>query len=507
MSRLVSFAILLAVCFSACTTGSDNPNKDIALEAFDGFRNDDFFIDADSISANIDAMMRADGVMMPSDRFVRAYYGERKPFMWINHDGVTACADTLLEYIVNADREGISRHLFRLEQIREDLETVRAHGFSGGKKSVNFVLARIEYNLMRSYMRYLSGQHFGFLNPNNLYNKLDTLSNDSTGLKWKRLCDLHVKRPDSSFYVRSINNINTDSIGPYMSSAGPRGRLYDQLVAHLNSGTLTAGERMKTLCNIERCRWRLDVMPEGCRKYVQVNIPSYNLRAIDGDSVLTMRICCGARKTKTPLLSSRIMRMDVNPQWIVPKSIAVGYVGRTGYMRSQGMFVYDRKRGKLPPEEVSYTKVSQGEQYIIQEGGPKNSLGRIIFRFDNNFSVFLHDTSAPWLFKAEKRAVSHGCIRVERPYDLAVFMLGSKSGDKAERIKYTMTMDMGDKHDGRSNIDKSKVVNSVKVEPQIPLFITYYTIYHGNGTGLVSYEDVYGLDDVTIEQLRPYIRL
>lgn len=64
-----------------------------------------------------------------------------------------------------------------------------------------------------------------------------------------------------------------------------------------------------------------------------------------------------------------------------------------------------------------------GGQYIIQAGGPKNSLGRIIFRFDNNFSVFLHDTSSPWVFQRERRTVSHGCVRVEKPYELALFLL------------------------------------------------------------------------------------
>ena len=89
-----------------------------------------------------------------------------------------------------------------------------------------------------------------------------------------------------------------------------------------------------------------------------------------------------------PLLASKITRMDVNPQWIVPKSISKGFWGNYAYMHQWGMFVFDNRKGKLAPEEVSPLKIAQGEQYIIQAGGPKNSLGRIIFRFDNGFSVF-----------------------------------------------------------------------------------------------------------------------
>lgn len=451
-------------------------------------------------------MMRADGSALPSDRFVRKYYSGHNPFLWISYDGVNACADTLLSHLSTVEKSGINPRLFRMSLISEDLDAIRQFDVNGGSRSINLMLARLEYNLTRSYLRYVSCQHFGFLNPNILYNKLDTLSKDSTGLKWRRLCDLRVRRPDSAFCARSLANLNIDSMGHYVSSLLPKGRLYRMLVDHLNTENLSPAERMRTLCNIERCRWRLSVMPGDTRKYVQVNIPSYSLRAVDGDSVLAMRVCCGTKKTKTPLLSSQLMRMDVNPQWIVPKSIAVGYVGKTGYMHSQGMFVYDKQRGKLPPEEASYTKVSDGEQYIIQAGGPKNSLGRIIFRFENAFSVFLHDTSSPWLFQSARRAVSHGCVRVERPYDLAVFMLGDKKKSLADKIKYTMSIDMSDDAAGKRRPDRDKMVNTVTIDPQIPLFITYYTMYYGSGNHVVSYDDIYGFDSVTAEQLRPYIK-
>lgn len=451
-------------------------------------------------------MMRSDGSVLPSDRFVRKYYNGHKPFVWISYEGGTACADTLLRYLSSVEKSGINPSLFRLERISDDLDMLRTLDFRKSPYSINLVLARLEYNLTRSYLRYVSCQHFGFLNPNNIYNKIDTLSNDSTGLKWKRLCDLRVKRPDSAFCARSLVNVTTDSIGAYISGLLPKGRLYDMLVEHLGTKKLSAGERLKTICNIERCRWRIDVMPDDVSKYVVVNIPSYNLRAVNGDSVIVMRVCCGAKKTKTPLLFGKVMRMDVNPQWIVPKSIAVGYVGRSGYMRSQGMFVYDKKYGKLPPEEASYTKVSQGEQYIIQEGGSKNSLGRIIFRFENNFSVFLHDTSAPWLFQSAYRAISHGCVRVARPYDLAVFMLTDKNKSVAEKIKYTMSVGVGDDTEGKRKADRSRMVNNVKIDPQVPLFITYYTMYYDTDNRIVSYEDVYGFDKVTAERLSPYIK-
>ena len=183
MSRIAYFLILLSACFSSCTIGSDNPNKDITLEAFSGFKDNNLFIDGDSIRAYIAGMMRADGQSLPSDRYVHKYYGGGKPFMWISYGGVTASADTLLRYLSTADESGISPRLFRMEQIAADLETVRTLDMNGGSRPINRILAWLEYNLTRSYLRYISCQHFGFINPNTLYNRLDTLSNDSSGLK------------------------------------------------------------------------------------------------------------------------------------------------------------------------------------------------------------------------------------------------------------------------------------------------------------------------------------
>ena len=228
------------------------------------------------------------------------------------------------------------------------------------------------------------------------------------------------------------------------------------------------------------------------KKYVEVNIPSFSLRAIKEDEILSMRIGCGTTKTKTPLLTSFITRMDVNPQWFVPKSISKGFAHNYGYMHRMGMFVYDKVEGKLPPERVSYSKLMSGEQYIVQAGGPLNSLGRIIFRFNNNFSVFLHDTSAPWIFQRKKRDIS----------------FDKDNKELEERLKYSMTVNLANDKDSvkKSKIDKNKLVNSINVKPEVPLFITYYTIYFDNDNQLVEYQDVYDFDEALIKKLMPFVK-
>lgn len=86
------------------------------------------------------------------------------------------------------------------------------------------------------------------------------------------------------------------------------------------------------------------------------------------------------------------------------------------------------KNERVPFEKVTRAMLLSGDYVVMQEGGEGNSLGRIIFRFDNNFSVFLHSTSNPnRTFSRSDREVSHGCVRVERPFDLAVFLLEKKT--------------------------------------------------------------------------------
>ena len=269
---------------------------------------------------------------------------------------------------------------------------------------------------------------------------------------------------------------------------------------------------------MERCRWRLYDYPWRHRKYVLVNIPSFHLRAVDQDSVLEMKIGCGSLETKTPLLTSRIMRMDLNPQWVIPRSIVrksiANHAGDSAYFASHRYYVRERKTIKrIPVSLVSRSMLNSSDYFVIQEGGEGNALGRIIFRFNNNFSVFLHYTSAPGVFEQSSRDVSHGCVRVEKPLDLAVFLLKNKDEKIIEKIRYSMTVDLGNQRDKgqrsvefRPPVDKSKLIGSLKVEPEVPLFITYYTLYPDRYGQLEEFPDVYGYDRVIYNYLGNYTK-
>lgn len=443
------------------------------------------------------------------DKQTKKYYTNNNSFIWINRRGISERADTLLKYLKNVKSVGLSTKAFRLKQIEKDIDCLRQLDVINKENNINFIMARLEYNLTRAYFRYSAGMYYGFINPDFFYNNLETYNIDSITTKYRQLCEFNVKRPDQTFYSEVISKAVNNNLSGLLDKIEPDGLLYKLLINRLNTRNITNKERLKIICNIERCRWKSKYFSDfdSYDKYVIVNIPSYCLRAVEKNEVLTMRIGCGTIEHKTPLLTSWITRMDINPQWIVPKSIAKGFFNDYSYMHKMGMFIYDRKEGKLPPESVSYNKIMSGEQYIIQSGGPKNSLGRIIFRFDNNFSVFLHDTSSPWLLQRNRRAISHGCVRVEKPFELALFLLSEKDDEVTSKLKYSMTTRLVNDNDSSvvRKINRKLIINTLKVKPAIPLFITYYTVYYDKTGNIVEYDDIYGYDAFLIEKLAPIV--
>lgn len=107
--------------------------------------------------------------------------------------------------------------------------------------------------------------------------------------------------------------MGSDSLTVFLKSVQPDNPFYRVFLDKLKRQGLTRGERAKILVNLEKSRWRQEDNIWNHQKYVVVNIPAYQLMAVDGQDTLTMRIGCGSLKTKTPLLNSRIKRMDVNP--------------------------------------------------------------------------------------------------------------------------------------------------------------------------------------------------
>jgi murein L,D-transpeptidase YcbB/YkuD len=209
--------------------------------------------------------------------------------------------------------------------------------------------------------------------------------------------------------------------------------------------------------------------------------------------------------------------MQVNPEWIIPQNIIDNDVARHGgdsaYFARHRYFIIERSSGDtLNPAHVSSQELTSGKLRVGQKGGAGNSLGRIVFRFPNNFSVYLHDTNNRGAFNNEKRTLSHGCVRVQKPFELACFLL--PQADEWEQDRLRISMDIRPETDqGRTYIEEHaddprpfRLVTYRDVSPKVPLYIIYYTVYPNPSTGVVdNWPDLYGYDQTISEEMKPFL--
>ncbi len=448
---------------------------------------------------------------------IKKYYREKGSVVWVDARGVDSRAASVVSTLqARLPEMGFNSEVFCLRQITDDLERMRTLDFDK-KNDINHVAARLEYNLTKAYVRYVTGQQFGFVNPAYVLNHFEAQDRDTSGRvrSYRHLFDVDMEHPDDAYMKQALQRATPDSLDDYLSQVAKHGDFYSRLQEKLAAAT--DSQKRRILINMERCRWKNKLQPKADEKYVVVNVPAFHLWAASPDTVIDMRVACGATRTKTPLLSSRITHMEVNPEWSIPMSIIRADVARhggdEGYFARRRYYIVNRKTGaRVPASQVSAGSLYSGNYRVVQQGGAGNSLGRIIFRFANNFSVFLHDTSSPGAFGRDNRGVSHGCVRVQRPFDLARFMM-EKEPDEwlVDRLRLSMGLEP-ETDRGRAYLDSlprgtkaPTLVRRIDVNPRVPIIITYYTIFQTPDGQLKYYPDVYGYDKAIGDALRPYI--
>ena len=453
--------------------------------------------------------------------YAAKYYQEGGSLLWIDRQGILPMADTLVHCLHKLSDIGFSEAFFKVRDIEEDIQRYKVLDFDS-RHPVDEVTSRLEFNLTNAYLSYVAGQHYGFVDPKVAMNCVESLP-DSTGkvvTQYVNLYDVPVEHPSIAFYETALRKVVNDSVGEMMREVEPQTGLYRQLCRQLSVSS--EENRMRILVNMERCRWREKTPMPSTGKRVVVNIPAFMLYAYGPDSVMEMRIGCGKTSTKTPLLTSAIEYMQVNPEWNIPQSIVdndvLHHAGDSSYFARHRYYIAERATGKkVPVYSVSRAMLASGKYRVSQDGGRGNSLGRIVFRFKNNFSVYLHDTSTPAFFQNSWRGVSHGCVRVQRPFDLAHFLLGDIDAWTLDKIRISMDIAPATEqgkdyirthsHEEDANGRKlpHKLVSYMPVKPHVPLYIIYYTLYPDTKGQLQTYPDVYGYDQSVWKHLRKYI--
>lgn len=267
------------------------------------------------------------------------------------------------------------------------------------------------------------------------------------------------------------------------SGMEPDGAVAKETLAALN---VPVEERVRQLeTGIER---RKELGSLGDR-YVVVNIPDFRLKVVDkGKPVLGMKVVVGRGKEwQTPLLDSRINYLILNPRWNVPEGIFEKELLRDlrndpTYLARHNMAVIQTSGDKTGPVDAStidWNQVNGKNPHlrIVQREGAGNSLGRIKFMFPNPYAVYLHDTPQKKLFARAMRALSHGCVRVENPMELAVYLMKDDPQWTRERIESAIGS-------GRNR--------DVPLPSPIDLHIIYLTSWVDDEGQVNFRDDVYG---------------
>lgn len=186
--------------------------------------------------------------------------------------------------------------------------------------------------------------------------------------------------------------------------------------------------------NMERLRWLPRNLGE---RYVLVNTAAFRLTVAEqGRHILNMRIIVGRDYRSTPTFSGALSHMILNPYWNVPVSIARKDLlpkqqNDPTYFTSSNIKVfpsYNRNAEPIDPDTIDWHEIRKGFPYVLrQDPGANNALGRIKFMFSNTFNIYLHDTPSKSLFQKDIRTFSSGCIRLEKPLELAAFALNEQS--------------------------------------------------------------------------------
>ena len=271
---------------------------------------------------------------------------------------------------------------------------------------------------------------------------------------------------------------------------------------HLGRDTVAAlkvplSHRVRQLeLTLERLRWLPPLKPG---RVIVVNVAAYRLWAFDtaagnASAPLEMRVIVGkAARTQTPLFIGQMSYLEFNPYWNVPRSIATGEIApklarNPGYLAQNNMeLVSASGQVQHGATGASVAALRSGALRVRQRPGVHNVLGAVKFAMPNPMNIYLHSTSAKELFGNTRRDLSHGCIRVERPAELAGFVLAGQPQWSAQAIDAAMTP-------GKTR--------TVRLSEDIPVVLFYATAATDRSGRAVFADDIYRRDDKLAQSLK-----
>lgn len=259
----------------------------------------------------------------------------------------------------------------------------------------------------------------------------------------------------------------------YRHGYTPSGTLTEAQLKDLNVPVQTRIAQL--LVNMGRTQWMIG---QAKGKFIMVNIPEFLLHVTENDKkVFDMVVVVGKEGHNTTLFTGNLNQVVFSPYWNVPESI----------VRKEIVPAMEKDPGYLASHNMEINgDLGNGLPAIRQLPGDQNSLGKVKFLFPNSFDIYFHDTPAKSLFEKDKRAFSHGCIRLAEPKKMATYLLQEDASWTPERIDEAMN---------------AGVEKYVKLKQPVPVLITYYTSWVDETGRLRFAEDIYGHDNIQYSKM------
>jgi murein L,D-transpeptidase YcbB/YkuD len=401
----------------------------------------------------------------------------------------------LAERYSQAPSHGLDPEYFNYSEIRELADKIY------GKKNIKSTeeayrnIARLELLTASSLIKYATTLQYGLVNPRKIFARYY----------------MKTAKPDSVFYQKIFAVTSLDAFLDEIQPADPS---YKKLQGALTSNFVYTGlspqETKKVIAlNLERLRWKNKPTTD---RYVWVNIADYSLKYVEGGkTALAMKVCVGKgpeqepamadydesegavrpHNHETPQLNSEIYNVQVNPIWNIPESIAKGEIVKhvqndPYYLANNNINVY-RNGQMVDSDNIDWSEISDGTYSFKQAPGDDNALGKIKFQFINASNVYLHDTPAQAPFNLEVRAVSHGCVRLEKPIEFARALFGE--GEKFDLVKKEVA-------------ESTPTSRDIALSEKVPVFLDYMTCFVDDGGQIQIRPDVYWLDAVLYQRVK-----
>lgn len=254
---------------------------------------------------------------------------------------------------------------------------------------------------------------------------------------------------------------------------------------------MTIADRIRKI-KLNLKRWeKLSPLMNG--RYILVNVPTYHLDAMQGpETALSQAIIVGMKSRPTPLSTTTLTSIILNPAWYVPNTIFFNdklkrIQADPSYLTKNQYLISTREGELIDPYSVDWNEISEGylPYRIRQLPGKHNALGLIKFFLEGKNGIYMHDTSQPKLFLECPRAFSSGCIRLASPLDLAVWAFNKPDPESIEKLKEKI---------------ESGHTKTLNLPTPIPVYFTYITVWINDNDEPLFSDDPYDLDSIDIKK-------